>query len=943
MNTLSLAYVAGLYDEFLADPETSDPAWRPFFESLGNGQTLESLEEFLKNAPIAPRLNGTSNGEPGVLLTGNASATNGKSSRPIAHLSTSQLQDRVAQLIREYRERGHLLARLDPLGIPRVSYATEMAPEFYDISKEMLEESFAAPGQAGRQESLKLKDILKRLENTYCRSIGVQFTHIDDFAIRHWLQQRMERSENRLALDKETQVRILARLIDAITFEEYLRKKFQGAKTFSLEGAESLIPLLHLALEKAGSQDIKECVLAMAHRGRLNVLANILGKRAKNIFWEFEDPNPEAHRGRGDVRYHLGYSGNWRTSEGKNMHLSLCFNPSHLEFVNPVALGRVRSKQDRIHDENRHQVMTIMIHGDAAFAGEGVVQETLNMSRLNGYEVGGTLHVIINNQIGFTTPPEQGRSSRYATDVAKLLQVPIFHVNGEDPEAVAHVVNLAMEFRHFFHRDVVIDMYCYRRWGHNEADEPRYTQPVMYQIINRRETVRDSYQRQVLKLGGITEEEADKIAEDRRTKLEQELEAARKEDFHEDRQALQGYWNGYVGDHEPKDDDPDTSLSRERICDLLTRSVEKPEKFKVLPKLERFIKQRLEMANGKRPLDWAAGEAAALCSLLMEGHPIRLTGQDTGRGTFTHRHAEFHHADTGIIYVPMQNLSPEQAPFTVINSPLCETGTLGFEYGYSLDYPEALVAWEAQFGDFWNAAQVIVDQFITSAEDKWNRLSGLVMLLPHGFEGQGPEHSSARIERLLLLTAEDNIQILYPTTPAQYYHCLRRQVIRRWRKPLIIFTPKSLLRHPKAVSEMEDLTEGHFQRIIPDENPERKNVKRLLLCMGKLYYELLDYREENNRDDVAIVRMEQLYPLPIDSLTEVLSAYADETPTYWVQEEPSNMGASQFIKVKYGNRLLDRFPLEHISRPESASPSTGSARTHKLEQQELVERAFGDR
>ncbi|HEU5396184.1 MAG TPA: 2-oxoglutarate dehydrogenase E1 component, partial [Verrucomicrobiae bacterium] len=568
-----------------------------------------------------------------------------------------------------------------------------------------------------------------------------------------------------------------------------------------------------------------------------------------------------------------------------------------------------------------------------------IVQETLNLSKLSGYSVGGTLHVVLNNQIGFTTQPEESRSMPYATDIARMLQAPIFHVNGEDPEAVAQVVRLALDYRHEFRTDVFIDMYGYRRWGHNETDEPSFTQPVLYRQIEQRRSVRESYFEHLETLHGVRKDEAEKIAEQRRKKLEKGLDAARNNSCPAPPKA-RSIWKDYVGGPEPRED-VGTGLPRGKVAALLQKLAQAPEHFHVHPKLQRGLNTRLEMAEGKHPLDWAAAELLAMASLAEEGYRIRLAGQDSARGTFSHRHAIFYDHESGAPYCPMQHLSPKQGPVEIVNSPLCEGGALGFEYGYSLDWPNGLVLWEAQFGDFVNAAQVILDQFISSAEDKWNRLSGLVMLLPHGFEGMGPEHSSARLERFLALAAEDNIQIAQPTTPAQLFHLLRRQAVRNWRKPLVIFTPKSLLRHPKVVSPIEEFSTGTFQRILPD-SLDPKKVKRVLFCSGKIYFELLAYREENKREDVAIFRLEQFYPLRDELLEKTLEPFADKTPVLWVQEEPRNMGAWRFLHEKFGQHLFGRWPFALVSRPESASPATGSSGAHKIEQAKLIRRAFGD-
>jgi 2-oxoglutarate dehydrogenase E1 component len=915
--TLNLSFVEGLYDDYLRDRESVLPEWRDYFDRLANGDA-----------------------------TGNGHAS-GPSFRPFSLFNppsrqvsldgvSEAKQERVDQLIRTYRVQGHMIARINPLGFPR-EYPPELDPKFYGFTAADMDQVFSCKTLA-QECRLTLAEILDRLWNTYCRSIGVEYMHIDVPAVRKWLQERMEWSQNRLQLSRPEQLRILTRLNDAVSFEEFIRKKFVGAKSFSLEGSESLIPLLDLAIERAGEQGVREVVLGMAHRGRLNVLANIMGKNPRRIFREFADTDASQFVGGGDVKYHLGHSSEWLTSDGHNLHLSLCFNPSHLEFVNPVVLGRVRAKQDRFADHDRRLGLALMIHGDAAFAGQGVVQEILNLSQLVPYAVGGALHVIVNNQIGFTTGPQEGRSTAYATDVAKMLQIPIFHVNGEDPEAVAQVVKLAMDFRQTFRRDVVIDMYAYRRLGHNESDEPAFTQPVLYDAIKKRKPVREAYVEHLLKLNGITQAEADDIATRRHELLEKELSRSREKLAAADDKPT-GVWARYTGGPEPEQE-PDTGVESGKLARWLEALTKVPDDFRPHPKIKKWLEGRLQMARGEQPLDWSAAEALAFASLTCEGYRIRLTGQDAARGTFSQRHATLHDHKDGHTYTPLEHLEvgppPRRGPIEIKNSPLSEPGVLGFEYGYSLDYPDALVAWEAQFGDFWNAAQVIVDQFISSAEDKWRRLSGLVMLLPHGFEGQGPEHSSARLERFLAMSAEENIQVVNPSTPAQYFHLLRRQVVRPWRKPLIVMTPKSLLRHPKVVSSLAECATGKFQRILPDVGA--KGAKQVLLCSGKIYYELDKFREENKRTDVAIVRIEQLYPLKVQMLKDALAVYPKDTPIMWVQEEPENMGPWRYMLVKFGLEL-DR-PFSGVYRPASASPATGSASAHKVEQAELIETAF---
>jgi 2-oxoglutarate dehydrogenase E1 component len=951
VNPANLAFVEDLYEKFLRDASSVSPEWREYFSHIANGELRFPQPRFGPSFKPSSLFNPRGNGAGETPAhPGTAGVSPASRSSLAASGVPHGIQDRIYMLIRLYRVRGHRIARIDPLGrIPPTP--KELEPEFFgftpaDMDLPVHSETFQYDGP------LTLGQLLQRLRNTYCRSIGVQYMHIDDLSVRRWLQRRMETTENHVQLTREEQLRILTRLTDAVTFEEFIRKKFVGAKTFSLEGSESLIPLLDLALEKAGEQDVHEVVMGMAHRGRLNVLANIIGKSPRQIFREFADTGWKSSPGRGDVKYHLGHSSEWTTAAGKKIQLALCFNPSHLELVNGVALGRARARQHCACDTDHSHSLALLIHGDASFAGEGVVQETLNLSQLPGYRVGGTLHVVVNNQIGFTTGPNEARSTQYATDVAKMLQIPIFHVNGEDPEAVAQVVRLAMDFRHEFKRDVVIDMYGYRRLGHNESDEPTFTQPVLYRAIAERKSVREGYLDHLLQLGEVTREEADDIAAKRREALEKELSQSQKELPTETAkpQVVIAGQDGQcqleerpiIGGPEPTDDNFQTGVAREKLAEILTSLSHVPEKFHPHPKLKKFLQSRAQMAAGETALDWSAAEALAFASLTAEDFRVRLSGQDSERGTFSHRHAVLHDYETGEKYCSLQHLG-HSGSIEIVNSPLSETGVLGFEYGFSLDCPRALVLWEAQFGDFWNVAQPIVDQFIASGEDKWQQLSGLVLLLPHGFEGAGPEHSSARLERFLWLAAEDNIQVVNPTTPAQFFHCLRRQALRAWRKPLAVMTPKSLLRHPKAVSSLDDLTQGRFQRILPDATASAEKVKRILLCTGKIYYDLLEHREEAKRDDVAIIRVEQLYPLRHASLDRALQAYAPGTPAFWVQEEPANMGAWNFMTIHFGDKLFDRFPFAGIARPVSATPATGSAKRHKQEQTEIIQRAFGEK
>ena len=974
--TASVAFLEELFGRYQQNPGDVPADWRAFFEGFAASEPqLAEAAGSNGAARRSPHANGSLAADSGIpaaagpygreddltapdgIATGHAVAIAGGEVRlpdaapgeaeplplPVATGRQGEdrvafLQDRVDQLVRAYRVRGHLMAEIDPLGRPRPGLP-ELDPHFYHLTEADLDRSFSTDTIEGPQ-SMSLRQIIKRLRNTYCRSIGVQFMHMDDLRVRQWLQVRMEGTENRIQLDRRQQMRIYKQMTTAAVFEEFIQKRFLGAKSFSLEGSETLIPLLELAIERAAAHEIDDVVMAMAHRGRLNVLANIMGKSPQRIFREFADLDPELHVGRGDVKYHLGHSTDYKAANGRSVHLSLCFNPSHLEFVNPVALGRMRARQDRSGDFQRHKGLVILVHGDAAFAGEGISQETLNLSELDAYRTGGALHVVVNNQIGFTTGPREARSCIYSTDVAKMLQIPIFHVNGEDPEAVAQAVALAMDFRREFQRDVVIDMYCFRRRGHNEADEPAFTQPALYRVIERRPSVHESYLERLLKLGELTREEADRIAEEHREKLDRELSVAKSDDFVY-RSELAGVWAFYLGGREREAADVDTGVRPDVLADLLERLCRLPDGFRPHAKIAKFLENRRRMAAGELPLDWSAAEALALGSLAVQGLRVRLSGQDSQRGTFSHRHAVIHDVVTDDTFCGLEHLSSEQAPVEIYNSPLSEAGVLGFEYGYSLDCPDGLVAWEAQFGDFVNAAQVVIDQFIVSAEDKWNRLSGIVLLLPHGFEGMGPEHSSARLERFLMLAAKDNIQIVSPSTPAQLFHCLRRQVLRVWRKPLVVMSPKSLLRHPKCVSTMAELADGEFQRVIPDASEvEPRDVRRILLCSGKVAYELEKRREEIGRRDVAIVRVEQLYPLPRRALEQALGSYTAGTPAVWVQEEPENMGAWRFFRIHFGDKLLERFPFSGVCRQSAASPATGSKRSHDLEQHELLTAAF---
>ncbi len=904
---INAAHVEELYLRFRENPQLVDASWRAFFLSR-NGV-------------------GATDSEPAVT---SASASVERPSVP------GYAQAQVANLVNAYRRRGHLFADLNPLAEP-TTRRDDLELAQFGLSTSDLDRPFAVGDMPG-PKSQTLREILATLDETYCRSIGVEFRSSDDPEMK-WLQSKMERSKNRVTLSKEDQIRVLRWLTDAESLEQFLHRSFVGAKRFSLEGAESMIPLLHLLIEASGDLGVEEIVMGMAHRGRLNVLINIIGKDVRELFAAFEDKHPELHMGSGDVKYHLGYSNDVTTKSGQKVHLTLAVNPSHLEFVNPVVEGRARAKQDRRGDKERKRVLPLLIHGDASFMGQGIVSETLNMAGLEGYATGGTVHLVVNNQIGFTTEWTDARSTTYATDIARMLKVPVFHVNGEDPEAVVQVTLLALEYRQRYGKDIIIDMYCYRRWGHNEGDEPRFTQPLMYERIDAQPSVREMYVKRLLDMGQISVQEGEAIREESRARLAAALAEAKSGDFAKLPEAGGGVWRGFTGGPDAKIAEVATSVAADKLLSLLERISTAPEGFSVFPKAQKFMDDRLARTRDG-VADWHVGEALAFATLLDEGVSIRLSGQDARRGTFTHRHSVLTDTVTGQRFAPLTTVATERASFQVWDSPLSEQGVLGFDYGYSLDSPQSLVLWEAQFGDFANGAQVIIDQFLVAAEDKWRRLSGLVLLLPHGYEGQGPEHSSARLERFLQLCGEDNIQVCNLTTAAQIFHVLRRQVRRPWRKPLVIMSPKSLLRNHIAASPLAELAEGRFQRVIPDQGGrDPKKVKRILACSGKVYYDLVARREADKREDVAIVRVEQLYPLN-GELDAALAPYRDGTELRWVQDEPLNMGAWSYVALAFPRRLGARFPLSVAARAESASPATGSLAAHKVEQQHLLDEAF---
>jgi len=916
----NLRYIEELEARYQADPKSVDPA----VAALLQGGLLPSAKATSSSA-----------------LPGGGAA-----GQPTAAFGSSELAYAVRGLVEAYRCHGHLSVQLDPLGLTQPVGHPELLPESHGLSNADLERVVPAGLWLGSRagEQLTVHALHERLQQSYGGLLGVELSHITDPARRRFLQERIERLENPFTDSRPAQLRILDRLIEAEVLEQFLHTKYVGAKRFSLEGGKALIPLLDFLVEFAGDAGVEEIVLGMAHRGRLNVLANLMGKSPRQIFAEFDDLDPLSVMGSSDVKYHMGYSTDVRSQSGHKLHLSLAFNPSHLEAVDPVVVGRVRAKQRRHGDVGRQRVIGVLIHGDAAFAGQGLVAETLNLSGLEGYRTGGTIHVIINNQIGFTTNPTDSRSTHYCTDIAKMLEVPIFHVNGAYPEQVVYAAQLAMAYRQAFQTDVIIDMVCFRRYGHNESDEPGFTQPLMYQKIERQPSERQLYSSSLVARGVIAENDVRELIARKNAALEEELRLARNQGERPRVEWMTGVWAGYKGGPDTGVSDVDTAVPIERLHEIARRITTLPPHFTPHPKIERLLQQRAAMGRGDASLDWGMGEHLAFGSLLLDKVLVRVSGQDSRRGTFSHRHAALYDRQNGARYVPLSHLreDPEQqGVFAVVDSALSEAGVLGFEYGYSLDYPDGLVIWEAQFGDFVNGAQVILDQFVSSAEDKWRRLSGLVMLLPHGYEGQGPEHSSARFERFLQLCAEDNMQVVYPTTPSQYFHLLRRQVLRPWRKPLVVMSPKSLLRHPAATSTLAELSSGRFHCILGDDSLPAADVKRAMLSTGKVYYDLLEARGKRGDKNTALLRIEQLYPLRIAELKAALDRYPNLSEIVWVQEEPANMGALNFIVPRL-QPLARRLRFRAVSRVESASPATGSHKAHVLEQQALMNDAFAD-
>ena len=914
-------FLEGLYESFLRDPNSVPPHWRERFQALHDrfpGKTETP------HAEIRARFR-------------NLSLTHHPACTAAEQVSCSK-QIAVNRLIEQYRMLGHLAADTNPLPLAPKPYLPELDPSYYGLDETDLDTDFDASSLAGCTR-LTLREILACLRQAYCGKIGSETTHILAKDIRSWVQQRLEATRARIELNPDQRRWLLKLLIAAEGIEKYLHRRYVGQKRFSLEGGESLIALLDELVQRAGEAGIREVVMGMAHRGRLNVLINILGKQPESLFREFEGKTRFTEGTTGDVKYHMGFSSDIPTPGGP-VHLALAFNPSHLEIIDPVAEGSVRARQDRIGQEGHNRILPLLIHGDAAFAGQGVVMETLQMAQTRAFHTGGTIHIVVNNQIGFTiSNPFDARSTTYPTDVAKMVEAPIFHVNGDDPEAVLYAIQTALEFRMTFNRDVVIDLVCYRRHGHNEADEPAVTQPVMYRQIRHHPSVAFLYAKTLLDEGVIDPATPHMIEREYTESLERGGPVLREtlpKNTFRNRVAwdpyLKGSWNSPYESGFPLD----------KLKELAKSWLQLPEGFELHPRVAKIWENRHKMTEGKQPVDWGYAENLAYATLLAEKKAVRLTGQDSGRGTFFHRHGIVYHYRTGEPYIPLEKIAYQYGSrFYLHDSLLSEEGVLGFEYGYSTAEPEALVIWEAQFGDFVNVAQVVIDQFISSGEAKWGRKSGLTLFLPHGYEGQGPEHSSARLERFLQLCAEDNMQVCIPTTPAQIFHLVRRQLLRPFRKPLITLTPKSLLRHRLAVSTLEELSQGNFQLVIDEiDDIDRQAVRRLILCSGKIYYELLEDRRQEGIDDIAILRLEQLYPFPGDALNEALSRYPNLEELVWCQEEPKNQGAWYQIRHRFLETIDRGVKLTYVGRPPAAAPSEGTFPMHVERQRAIIDAAL---
>ena len=915
------SYIESLYEHYLEDPSSVATDWRERFDAIHAGSTEE-----VAHSAIVERFEKLAINEPGRLAR-----MQGFTEQSV------KKQSAVARLINHYRVKGHQIARNNPLG-NSITVPTDLEPIYYGLTEDDMNTVFDTGGLCG-VDRLALSEIIEALQNTYCRSIGSEFMHIVDHDAKCWIKEKLEGVRTNFDQHHEKRLWLLKLLTAAEGFERFLHRKYVGQKRFSLEGGESLILILDELIQRGGENKVKEMVIGMAHRGRLNVLVNILGKNPAVLFGEFEGTQTSAPGAiTGDVKYHMGFSSNV-TIPGGELHLTLAFNPSHLEIINPVVEGSVKARQDHLGKDGINQIIPILIHGDAAFAGQGIVMETLNMSETRAFYTGGTVHIVINNQIGFTTSnPFDARSTLYCTDVANMIQAPVFHVNGDDPEAVVFITQLAMDYRMKFHKDVVIDLICYRRHGHNEADEPAATQPMMYQKINTLATTRQLYAQQLIDQGVSNENEVQQLESDYIKALTQgEIVSRPVSEIRHNPYAKR--WEQFL--NQPWDLECKTAISLDtlKLCNERLHAL--PQGFRLHSRVEKVMTDRNLMTEGQLPIDWGYAEVMAYASLVYEGHHVRLTGQDVGRGTFSHRHAILLNQDTGENFIPLRKLTNKQGRMQIYNSLLSEAGVLGFEYGYSATDPNTLVIWEAQFGDFANGAQVVIDQFISSGETKWGRLSGLIMLLPHGFEGQGPEHSSARLERYMQLCADQNIQVCTPTTPAQIFHLIRRQQLRNYRKPLIVMSPKSLLRHKLAVSTLEELIAGQFQPIIGEIDPiDPQQVKRLILCGGKVYYDLLESRRQDDLQHIAIVRIEQLYPFPVEYFKHELAKYPQLQEVVWCQEEPKNQGAWYQSRHHFVDNIDPQIKLSYAGRVASAAPAVGNYKTHISEQKAVVQSAL---
>jgi len=925
-------YVEDLYESYLKDPNGVPEQWRDYFDKLPRVESEFVQIEDVPHSVVRERF-------------AQISKMRVRTEATVAHDSQAteyeRKQVRVVQLISAYRQRGHQKARLDPLELAEREHVADLELGFHELSTADFDTVFQTGSLHIGKADATLGEIHDALERTYCNTIGSEFMHIVDTEERHWIMTRLESVRSAPDYGEDARKQLLGSLIQAEGLEKSLGSKYPGTKRFGLEGGESLIPMLNEMIQRCGAYNVKEIVLGMAHRGRLNVLINILGKNPSELFAEFE--GRVAYETSGDVKYHQGFSSNVMTPGGE-VHLALSFNPSHLEIVSPVVEGSVRARQERRQDQTGDLVVPIVIHGDAAFAGQGVVMETFQMSQTRAYTTGGTIHIVLNNQVGFTTSKrEDARSTEYCTDVAKMVQAPIFHVNADDPEAVLFITQMAVDYRTEFNKDVVVDLICYRRRGHNEADEPSVTQPLMYHKIRKHKTTRDLYAQQLIAQGLVTEEEDQFLVNRYREALDRG-EPLVSSLVSEPNKTLFVDWSPYIG-HEWTLQ-ADTSMDLHAMQTLAQETNSPPDNFPLQRQVAKILEDRRKMAAGALPINWGFAETLAYASVLQAGYPVRLTGQDVGRGTFSHRHAVLHNQKEEGVHIPLQHVSEDQAPFVIYDSLLSEEAVLAFEYGYSTTMPQGLVVWEAQFGDFANGAQVVIDQFITSGEHKWQRLSGLTMLLPHGYEGQGPEHSSARLERFMQLSAEHNIQVCVPTTPAQVYHMLRRQAIRPLRKPLIVMSPKSLLRHKEAISTIEDLAHGHFHNVLDETDDINKDkVRRVVICSGKVYYDLRAARREREIEDIAILRMEQLYPFPEAELLQVLAAYPNLEDAVWCQEEPMNQGA-WYSSQHHMRRVIHRHKvdvyLRYVGRDASAAPAAGYMALHVEQQEKFTNEALGE-